>query len=281
MFISHRSLPCVAIAVHVAVYVTFQLAHSVLQNVFQVFAFFLAQYSLLCIWGALGTARWLPRVVVPYVLSVLASTVPLIVRTNITFGSVVVQAFSLAVLMVVVNVPLAIARAHGFRLQRFGEQDLPKGKAFQISLRGMLIVTVIVACLLAFGSSVDDGSYMRGGGLTTSSTFLSHAVMFSGLPTLFLSSALLSVWASLSAGAVLSRMVVATVTLAAGGTFLPYCLHGDTGSFFFWASFPPLLFLITSITLLAFRSAGYRFVRTIPKENNLIAAQDLSPDTEK
>ncbi len=76
-------------------------------------------------------------------------------------------------------------------------------------------------------------------------------------------------------------MVVATVTLAAGGTFLPYCLNGDTGSFFFWASHPPLVFLITSITLLAFRSAGYRFVRPIPKADILIAAQDNSPDTEK
>lgn len=50
--------------------------------------------------------------------------------------------------------------------------------------------------------------------------------------------------------------------LAAEGTFLPYCLHGDAISYVFWAGLPVLTFLITSVTLLAFRFAGCLFMRT-------------------
>ncbi|MHB8898434.1 MAG: hypothetical protein ACYC6Y_06780 [Thermoguttaceae bacterium] len=256
----YRSLPCIAIALHVAVYATFHLFHSVFQNVFPLVALFLAQYSLLFIWGGLGTGRWRPRLVAVYGLAVLTYAVPLIVR----FGYLVLiawSAVSMAVWMAAIIVPLAIARTYGFGLQRFGEQDLPKGKAFQTSLRALLIVTVVVACLLAFGATVGDGSRMREGGRSTSPGSLSTAVMLIGMPTVLLSSALLSVWAALSAGTVLSRMVAAIAALAAGGAFLPYCLHGDTGSFIAWAAMPPLNFLIICLTLLAFRSSGYRFVR--------------------
>jgi len=167
--------------------------------------------------------------------------------------------------MTIVVVPLAVARARGFWLQRFSKQDLPEARGFQTSIRSMLIATVVVACLLAFGASVCDANYMWEGGRTTSLAALSTAVMLVGLPTLFLSSAALSVWATLSAGAVRSRMVVGGAVLAAGGAFLPYVLNGDAVSYAYWAGLPLLTFLITSFTLLAFRWAGYRFVRGNPK----------------
>ncbi|GEM_PF-1907185 len=259
MHFSRRTLQGVVIAAHVIAYATVNLVGA--QNGFWVLGLVLAQHSLLYLWAGLGRGRWVPRLAVAYGVSVLAWSVPAIVR--IAAGAVQIlaaQCVGVTVLMVVVVVPLAVARSRGFRLELLARESLPEGRAFQTSVRAMLIVTAVVASLLAFGASVDDASYVRAGRhVSVSGTAI--VLMLLGTPTLFLSSALLSVWATLSTGTVPSRMVVGGAALAAGGAFLPYCLHGDATSYVFWAGLPVLTFLITSVTLLAFRFAGYRFTQ--------------------
>ncbi len=260
MHFSRRTLPGVAVVGHAIACVTVNLVGA--QNGFWVIALVFAQHSLLYLWAGLGRGRWVPRLAIAYGVSVLAWSVPAIVRSAADAVQILAaQCVGVAVLMVVVVVPLAVARSRGFRLELLARESLPYGRAFQTSVRTMLLVTAVVAGLLAFGASVDDGSYMRAG-LHTSATTMAKVLMIIGLPTLFLSSALLSVWTTLSAGTVPSRMVVGGAALAAGGAFLPYCLHGDAISYGFWAGLPVLTFLITSVTLLFFRVAGYRFMRT-------------------
>ncbi len=239
-------------------------------------ALLLAEHSLLYIWAGSGTGRWLPRLAVAYGVSVLMWSLPAVLR-GIPLGWVLAfHCTSVAMLMATVIAPLAVARANGFRLQRFCREGLPEAKAFQISIRAMLVLTVVVACLLAFATSLDDSSHMRG--RTTSLAGQSHAVMMVTLPILFLGSAMLSVWASLSAGAVCSRILVGSATLVAGGAFLPFALNGDAASYGLWVGLPLLTFLITSATLLVFRSIGYRFVRETPREGANLGAESVASE---
>lgn len=230
-------------------------------------ALILAQHSLLYIWAGLGIGGWRRRLAIVYGVSVLAWTLIAILDGSPFAAILPVMAFNSAIMMVIFVTPFAVARARGFRLHWFSKQNLPPAKAFQMSIRGMLIVMVVVACLLAIGRSVKSSSTMRGTSVTygmdttDTSRLKSQAVMIVGLPTLFLSSAMLSVWATLSVGTVASRMVVSGLALAAGGTFLPFCHISDAYSYLYWASLPLLTFLITSFTLLPFRLAGHRFVR--------------------
>lgn len=230
-------------------------------------ALIVAQHSLLYIWAGLGTGGWRLRLAIVYGVSVFAWTLIAILDGSPFAAILPVMAFNSAIAMAIFVTPFANARARGLRLQQFSKENLPPAKAFQISIRGMLIMMVVVACLLAIGRSVKSSGTMHGDsvtyvtGATDSSQLKSEAVMIVGFPTLFLSSAMLSVWATLSAGTVASRMVVSGIALAAGGTFLPCCHNSDAYSYLYWASLPLLTFLITSFTLLPFRVAGYRFVR--------------------
>ena len=262
-----RRLLLVVLAVHIAAYVAAAVfgnrlpSQSVLYVTF--LALFLAQQSLLYIWAGLGTGDWRRRLATAYGVSVLLWALPGIVRGEPFALLLLVMAFNSAIVMAIFVTPFAVARAWGFRLQRFSRQNLPTATGFQISVRGMLIVTLVVACLLALGASIGDTSVM-GGNEVTDETGEAIAFMLVCLPTLLVSSALVSVWATLSAGTVASRMVVGGLALATGGTFLPYSLNGDATTYAYWASLPPLTFLITSSTLLPFRSAGYRFLRATP-----------------
>ena len=219
-----------------------------------------AQQSLLCLWAGLGAGSWRFRLMAAYILSVLIWSLPGVIDSGFAGGYLAVASFTAGLLMAIIVASLAVMRGWGFRLQRFSEQHLPERWEFQFSIRGMLLLTVVVACLLAFGASTGNIGEMHGNSVT-GMKWQSTAIMFVGLPILLLASTLLSVWAVLSTGTVAARMVVGAVTIAAGGAFLPYCHHGDAVSYAFWASLTLLTFLITSSTLLAFRAAGYRFLR--------------------
>ncbi len=259
------------VAIHIAAYVAANVLvdQTTNRSVLAVsgLALILAQHSLLYIWAGLGTGGWRRRLAIVYGVSALAWALPAILRGSPFAAILPVMALNSAIFMAIFVTPFAVARARGFRLHWFSKHNLPPTKAFQISIRGMLIVMVVVACLLAIGRSVKSSGTMRGANVTydmdaiDSSRLRSHAVMIVGLPTLFLSSAMLSVWATLSAGAVASRMVVSGIALASGGTFLPCCHNSDAYSYLYWASLPLLSFLITSFTLLPVRLAGYRFMR--------------------
>lgn len=217
-----------------------------------------AQQSLLCLWAGLGAGSWRFRLIAAYALSVLIWSLPGVVDSGFAGWYLAVTGFNVAVLMAIILAPLAVMRAWGFHLHRFSNQDLPAPRRFQFSVRAMLLATVVVACLLAFGASTGDIGEMHGNSVT-GMKWQSTAIMFAALPILLLASALISVWAALSTGTVAVRMIVGALAIAAGGAFLPYCHHADAVSYAFWASLTLLTFLITSSTLLAFRTVGYRF----------------------
>ena len=221
---------------------------------------FLAQHSLLYLWAGLGTDRRRIRLAVAFAISVLAWSLPGIVQGEHPGWLVAALACNVAVLMAIVLVPLAVVRSWGFRLRRFDRSQIPAAREFQITILGMLTVTLVVAGLLALAASIGEVGVMR----SRDQTRLSMPFMLLCLPILFSSSALLSVWAALSTGKVAIRMFVASAAVTAGGAFLPHCHDSDAATYAFWASLPLLIFLITSLTLLPFRWIGYRFLQAAP-----------------
>ncbi len=175
--------------------------------------------------------------------------------------------------------PLAIVRSGGRRLQQFCQDDIPSSKPFQMSLRAILLTTLVVACLLAFGASIDTVAVMRANE-TIGTSPISNVLMLVGLPTLFIASALLSIWAALSPGEPISRLAVGLTAVAAGGAFLPYCHKGDARAYAFWCGLTVSLFLVISISLLAFRGAGYRFAWRNPLDDDLLAENEVPLETD-
>ena len=251
---------------HLVAYFVAGVVCSSYQRGFLVAALLLSEQALLFIWAGVGTGRPLRRLAIVYGLCVFAWSLPAFLQERTVGWYLLGFCTVVAALLFCHLVPLAIARARGFHLWCFGEHDCPTGRAFQISLRTMLLVTVIVACLLAFGASIGDEVVMRGS-RTFGTSAISWTLMLVGVPTLLTWLALLSVWAVLSAGEPISRIVVGTATVAAGGAFLPYCLSGDAQAYAFCSGLVVSLFLIVSVSLFPFRTAGYRFLRCLANES--------------
>lgn len=214
-----------------------------------------AEQSLLYIWSVLRTGNWRHRLPPIYFAAASAWAFAAILHGMPVEASLGVS-FILSIVLLPIHVaPLAIVRSGGYRLQQFCQDDIPSSKPFQVSLRTILLSTLVVACLLAFGASIDSGVVMRAYE-TIGTSAISTALMFVGLPTLFTASALLSVWAALSPGEPISRLAVGLTVVAAGGAFLPYCHKGDARAYAYWCGLTVSLFLIISISLLAFRGPG-------------------------
>ncbi len=261
MLKDQRYLPYAVVAAHLAVYAVVRVVSVPNQDSPHLIALPLAQHALLYLWGGLGTGRWLLRLAIAYGTSALLWILPLTMKGLPLAWTVPTQAVGTAVLMAIVVVPLAVARTRGFRLQRLAEQTTPEAGGFQMTIRSMLIVTAVAACFLALGSNLDASMAMRGSHIIGNPTGFSEALAFAWVPLLFTGSAMLSVWVSLSAGTTWSRMVVAIAILTAAGAFGPYAFDGDRSSYGFWITLPLLTFFVTSLTLLAFRLAGYRLMR--------------------
>lgn len=235
---------------------------------------FPAQLVLLCLWAGLGTGRWAPRLIAAYVGLVLLTSLPEIVRGQF----LATNAMSSAIVMAVFLTPLAIVRKRGFTLRRFDPHEVPKRGGLQTTIRGMLIVTVVVACLLGLGAIVGDGVTMHLNGVSYGVSGPRSGVkivMLASLTTLFVGTGMLSIWSTLSAGTVCSRMVVSAAALAAGAAFMPYAFNGDAASYAYWSGLVLLMFLITAFTLLPFRWVGYRFVRETPPEASVTSRDPL------
>jgi hypothetical protein len=261
MLKDQRYLPYAVVAAHLAAYAVVRVVSVPNQDNLPLIALPLAQHALLYSWAGLGTGRWMPRLGITYGVSVFLWSLPSILKGIPLAWTVPTQAVGTAVLMAIVVVPLAVARTRGFRLQRLAGPKDPAPGGLQITIRSMLIVTAIVACLLALGSNLDASLAMRGSHFIGAPTGFAEALAFAWVPLLFTGSAMLSVWASLSAGTTWSRMVVAIAILTAAGAFGPYAFDGDRSSYGFWITLPLLTFFVTSLTLLVFRLAGYRFMR--------------------
>ncbi len=272
--IRRRLLLLVVIAIHLAGYV---VAAAVGFGGFvseataaACFVFLLSQQALLFIWGGLATRRWPPSLLIAYVLACGMWMLPTLVGHHLAIGGLAGQGVATAVMMMCVVVPLRIARARGYRLQRFRREELPQGTGFQITIRGLLLVTALVAGMLAIGQIVEVGgvemsgaSFIYAGPPNGSSwNVVTPVVLIAGVLLLFAASAVLGVWASLSTGTVWSRMLVHGLTLVGAGAFLPYLFHGDFFSYCFWGALPLASFLVVSLTLLTFRAVGYRFLRS-------------------
>ncbi len=132
-------------------------------------------------------------------------------------------------MMTCVVVLLRIARARGYRLQWFRREELPQGTGFQITIRGLLLVTAFAAGMLAIGQIVEvGGATMSGASFTYAGppnasnwNVVTPVVIIAGVLLLFAASAVLGVWASLSTGTIWSRMLVYGLTMVGAGAFLP------------------------------------------------------------
>ena len=240
----------------------------------------LSEQALLFIWAGVGTGRWLPRLAIAYGLCAFGWYLLVFLQGRPVVWYMIACCVMVAFLLSCHLAPLVFARTRGFHLWRFGENNCPMGRAFRISLRTLPLVTVIAASLLAFGASIGDEVVMRGS-RTFGSSAISRTLLLVGLPTLLTSSALLSVWAVFSAGEPISRIVVGTATVAAGGAFLPYCLSGDARAYAFWCGLAVSLFLIVSASLFPFRVAGYRFMQMRVPEVNLLAKNAVPSETDE
>ena len=240
----------------------------------------LSEQALLIIWAGVGTGRWVPRLVIVYCLCVFCLSLPAVLRAVPATRFLPVHCAAVGALLLSNVVPLAVARSRGFRLRRISQDSLVDAKPFQFTVRAMLLITAGVACLLALRSNIHSEIALRQGNRPIGTLGISMAFLLFGIPALLTWAALLSVWASLSAGKLTSRALVGTVAAAAGGAFLPYCLKGGAHSYAHWSGLTVSLFLVISVSLLAFRAAGYRFVWTNSLDDDLLAQNNVPSEAE-
>lgn len=235
------------------------------------FGVVLAQFTLLSIWAGLGTARWYLRLPMAYLGACLVYNEIMFFFDRLTV-LLIPQLFfwpaGPAILLGFVFFPLLLARDSGFRLLLFADEPAPHGTSFQMSIRGMLVITAVLAAMLAAGNDM-DGHLLP----DTPAMLWQHAlgnipiwdkqgvlVVATSL-SLFVGGSLLSVWACLSLGSVGIRLVVGGATCLSLGALLAYYLHGSLWTYLGGCFLGALLFGVTSSTLLAFRWYGYRFSR--------------------
>ncbi len=230
---------------------------------------YVAQFGLFCIWGTLGTGSWFrrfPRTTFARATLFAASGVGLLLLLNC---SPMVQWLFL-VASAIVAVPAgagALLRRAGFRLLLFADEPAPRGAAFQISIRGLLAVTILVAVLFSLGHNLPEPVLFRvpppSMNLAENDSGLLRQrilVVSTGL-ALFVGGISLSIWACFSLGEVWSRLAVGAAACISLALLIAYYLHGSPLLYVRNGFFAAVLFGVVSATLLVFRHFGYRLSR--------------------
>ena len=214
-----------------------------------------SQTSLLGIWGGLGTSPWWKRLI--GVLVGISYLVPLlgigIHEVNSKTFIVVVVATSC------VLTPLLIVRFFGVVIHLGSSSVAPVGH-IQFSIRHLMILTFVIACLISIGKLVQP------------LLFLLLIALTLGVV------GVLPVWFVLAT----KRPILYSIGLVAVGACAGYCLgRWALGEEEIWTTATATETLAVAISLLVVRSCGYRLVRLPSRHqaNKLAGDAVVHPDT--
>ena len=142
------------------------------------------------------------------------------------------------IMLTVLAIPLGIAQSWGLQLHRFEPSEMPPPRRMQFSIRGALILSVVVAVLFGLKGVVSDlGTPAESTGMSIAGA-LALVVMILIVTTIFLSIPLVAVWAVLTPGPILPRLATAIVGWSLGGLLLLHYMQPGEGSL--RLDFPPL-----------------------------------------
>jgi hypothetical protein len=211
------------------------------------------QTSLLGIWAALGTSSWwkrLPGVVVGMVC--LGLLLDLSVGTPYLNNQVIVLLATVLVAGV-----LLVVRCFSFRIcvTAVDRTAVPR---FQFSIRHLLILTFVVACLVSLGKWL-------GPHLIPATEPFRLAMIGLLLATV----GLMTVWSVLGRRHPLLPSMIATGVAAGLGFGLATWFHALAGMTVLWTTIPSVEALSLVASLLVLRSCGYRLVR-LPVANSRV-----------
>lgn len=134
------------------------------------------------------------------------------------------------IMLTVLSIPLGIAQSWGLQLHRFEPNEMPPPRRMQFSIRGALILSVVVAVLFGLKGVVsnlgapDESIGMGIGGV------LALVVMILVVVTIYLSIPLVAVWAVLTPGKILPRLATAIVGWALAGMLVFHYMQPGKGS---------------------------------------------------
>jgi hypothetical protein len=212
-----------------------------------VFATFLGlvfgQASLLGTWGGSGTNRWWIRLIgVLLGVSYLGPQFGMCID-NLESETILIVAFA----TLIVSAALLVARCFGFRTRLDFDQKTP-AKEMQFSIRHMMILTLVVACLLALAKW--QYRYLD----------LDDWPMMAAIAAPFATVGLVAAWAVLGAKRPLIGVPV-LFAVAVGAAYGLERILGPGPGFAFWipATLTEALSLVVSLLLV--RSWGYRLRR--------------------
>lgn len=205
----------------------------------------LSQVSLLGMWGSLGTSSWWRRVIcvavgIGYLVPVLGFGI-----SDDGIDTIIV----VVVVTSFVAIPLLIARF--FRVAiRLDDSPVVAASHIQFSIRHLMILTFVIACLISIGKRVQPKLFQSEVGDVT---ILALAFGLVGI---------LPVWFVLAT----KRPVTFAIGVVVVGAYAGYCLgwlQRDRDSF--WMTTTATEALSVVVSLLIVRSWGYRLVR-LPKQ---------------
>jgi hypothetical protein len=201
-----------------------------------------SQTSLLGIWGGSGTNRWWIRFV-----GVLVGVSYLGPQSGICIDgpgreTILIVAFA----TLIVSAVLLMARCFGFRTRLDSDQET-SATEMQFSIRHMMILTFVLACLLALAKWLQPALDLR----------IVPILLLIGLALALVG--LVAVWAILGTKHPLAGTVVLLPVAAGTGLGVATFLPGPESTFWVTATLTEALSL--TVSLLVVRSCGYRLRR--------------------
>jgi len=225
------------------------------------FALIFCESGLLGFWTAMSRASALKRAT-GLVAGLIALEAALHWGTGFNwFASMPTMATGFVVVL------LALLRMR--RLEFLTVADLPREfsrQTLQFSIRGLMLLTLIVAVLITVGKQLRQTEHYR-----------SHPVLLAAWALAFAATDIAAVWAALSPRRLLLPGIAVLILSTALGFLVCWGLGGSDGD---WIYVPTIMLLQTAMllaSLLVVRSSGYRMVRRRTAEQ---APSDADSDQE-
>ena len=224
-----------------------------------------AQIALLLIWMTLdghrppGVGRTLG---VTSVIILMQAIHAIAIRDRSGMESLVCMVPCVFVMLGVLALPLSVAHSRGFRVVRLSCESMPPSRRLQFSIRSAMVAAVCVAVLFGLkGPWAALGKSPESIGLGIAGTVAIVVMVLVGC-AIFLSIPLVAVWAVLTPGRMLPRLVTASVGWEMGGMLIFHYTQTGEGSLELAISAASTAggTLILLATLFVLRQMGYRAV---------------------
>lgn len=215
------------------------------------FGVLFCQASLVGIWSGLGMTHWALRM-----MGLTGGTVCLAFELGTAIDHLDVEIFVIVAVpsVLVASVTWVVRLAKG-NMRRVGRGQMEDNQeALQFSIRHLMILTFLVACLLAVGKILTPRVVGMGNGMEVALLGLCYAAV-----------ALTSVWAMLGSGRPVMRGIFVFLIAVPAGYGGGYLIDGPADSLF-WLSTTVIQAALLVGSLYAVRLAGYRFVAKVSAE---------------